>query len=155
MAESEVLRPGEGKKLALPGATITFKIWGPRSPGNHDVAEFIAEPGFRGPRPHVHRRHEELFYVLEGEFDFLVGDTVVRVGPGTFLAVPPGVVHDFRNAGATKARWLGIPCPGGLDAYFEAMTAMFAAGEMTESAVRDLRLNYDTDEVDLAWGEPS
>jgi quercetin dioxygenase-like cupin family protein len=66
MSDGGVLPPGEGKGFPLPGARIVFKVWGEHEPGNHDVAEFTAEPGFRGPQPHIHRVHEELFYVLEG-----------------------------------------------------------------------------------------
>lgn len=67
------------------------------------------EPGERGPGPHVHRRHTDAFYVLEGELECRVGPgakTVVRAPAGTFVAVPPHVVHTFANAGAGEARFL-------------------------------------------------
>jgi mannose-6-phosphate isomerase-like protein (cupin superfamily) len=153
MSDGGVLPEGEGKGFPLPGARIVFKVWGEHEPGNHDLAEFTAEPGFRGPKPHIHRVHEELFYVLEGEFDFLVGDEVARVGPGGLVNVPPGVVHDFRNVGSTPARWLGIHSPGFLDRYFEGIGALVSSGNFSEAALHELRLNYDIDEVDLSWGE--
>src|SRR5262249_35137146 len=37
----------------------------------------------------------EIFYVVEGEIAFLVGDRAVRLGPGSVAHIPPGVVHDF------------------------------------------------------------
>jgi uncharacterized cupin superfamily protein len=58
------------------------------------------------------RRDEES---LEGEFDFYVGDHVERLGPGSFVNVPSGMVHCFRNPGTASARCLGIVCPDGFD----------------------------------------
>ena len=72
MNAGEILGPGEGEVIALPGVTAVFKAVGDRRPGDFVVLELTADPGFAGPRPHLHRRHEELFYVLEGQFDFFV-----------------------------------------------------------------------------------
>jgi mannose-6-phosphate isomerase-like protein (cupin superfamily) len=158
-SEGQVLGPGEGTVVPLPGATMVWKALSGRASGDFVVGEFTAQPGFAGPRPHVHRTHEELFYVLEGEFDFLVGERTVRLGAGAFVAVPPGVAHDFRNPTARPARWLGIACPGGLDRYFAEVGALVAEGRFSEEALRELRLKYDTDELERApaghwsWGE--
>jgi oxalate decarboxylase/phosphoglucose isomerase-like protein (cupin superfamily) len=111
------------------------------------VGGFTAAPGSAGPRPHVHRTFEELFYVLEGEFDFLLG---VRVGPGAFVHVPPGVAHDFRNPTGRPARWLGIVYPEALDRYFEQVRALAATGRFSAAALRELRWRYETDEPDVA-----
>jgi mannose-6-phosphate isomerase-like protein (cupin superfamily) len=151
--KGQVLGPGEGTVVPLPGATMVWKALSGRAWGDFVVGEFTAQPGFAGPRPHVHRTHEELFYVLEGEFDFLVGERTVRLGAGAFVAVPPGVAHDFRNPTGRPARWLGIACPGGLDRYFAEVGALVA-----EETLRELRLKYDTDELERAaaghwsWG---
>lgn len=44
------------------------------------------------PRPH-HHPHEQIAYVLSGHIDFHVGDTVVPLGPGGLLVIPPNVRH--------------------------------------------------------------
>ncbi len=150
MPEGQILEPGEGKVIPLPGATMVFKALSGRATGDYIVGEFTAEAGFTGPRPHVHHKHEELFYVLEGEFDFFVGDRIVRLGPGSFVNVPPGVVHDFRNPGTGPARWLGIVSPGGLDRYFDEVKALVDSGRFSPEAMRGLRLRYDTEERDHA-----
>jgi quercetin dioxygenase-like cupin family protein len=66
--------------------------------------------GERGTDLHVHRRHTDAFYVLEGELTFEVGARADRVvaGPGTFVAVPPDVVHAFTNEGPDEALWLNL-----------------------------------------------
>src|SRR4051812_14786833 len=63
---------------------------------------------------HVHRRHSDLFYVLEGELTVRLGleDRAVTVPAGTLARVPPLVVHGFRNAGAAEVRYLNFHAPG-------------------------------------------
>ena len=81
-------------------------------------------PGERITKPHVHREHTDAFYVLAGELTFEIGDEKTTVGAGGFVAVPPNVVHSFRNAGPEPARWLTIHTP---DAGFAAFIRGAAA----------------------------
>jgi quercetin dioxygenase-like cupin family protein len=48
---------------------------------------------------HVHARHAEALFVLEGELMLRLEDRVHRVGPGTWAFVPPEVVHSFEVTG--------------------------------------------------------
>ena len=49
---------------------------------------------------HVHDAEDDAFYILEGELIFSFGDRQAPAPPGTFVLVPPGVEHGFRNDGA-------------------------------------------------------
>jgi mannose-6-phosphate isomerase-like protein (cupin superfamily) len=72
-------------------------------------------PGQTGPGPHVHHRHVDAFYVLEGSLTYAVGPqaaTEIVAGPGTFVAVPPDVIHTFWNAGPDDARFVNVHAPG-------------------------------------------
>jgi mannose-6-phosphate isomerase-like protein (cupin superfamily) len=157
--ETEILAPGEGTSVSVPGATIVFKAPSGLGVSNFLVAEFTADPGFPGPRPHLHRVHEEVFYVLEGVFDVFLDDQTVRLGAGALVTVPPGVLHDFRNPGDRPARWLGIIAPGGLERYFQEIHDLAVAGELTDARRRELRLRYDTEEPDTIpaghWSAPA
>lgn len=64
---------------------------------------------------HVHREEDDAFYILEGEMTFVLGDREVAAPPGTFVLVPPGVEHGFRNDGAEPVRMLNIHAPAGFD----------------------------------------
>src|SRR5215469_7375782 len=97
MSVGQFLVPGAGKTIRLAGVTAVFKVVDDRKPGDYVVLEVTADPNFTGPGPHMHSTLEELFYVLDGEFDFFVGNEVQRVGAGSFINVPPGVMHDYRN----------------------------------------------------------
>jgi quercetin dioxygenase-like cupin family protein len=71
-------------------------------------------PGREGADLHVHRRHSDLFYVLEGELTVRLGpeDRLVTVPAGSVARVPPGVVHGFRNATGAQLRYLNFHVPG-------------------------------------------
>ncbi|HMJ32561.1 MAG TPA: cupin domain-containing protein [Baekduia sp.] len=40
---------------------------------------------------------------------------VAVASPGTFVLVPPGVLHGFRNDGPTAVRMLNLDAPAGFD----------------------------------------
>jgi quercetin dioxygenase-like cupin family protein len=73
------------------------------------------EGGERGAEPHVHHQHTDAFYVLEGELTFRVGPDLQRVTApvGTFVAVPPNVIHGFDNDGSEQVRFLNFHAPSG------------------------------------------
>jgi mannose-6-phosphate isomerase-like protein (cupin superfamily) len=64
---------------------------------------------------HVHRDEDDAFYILEGEMTFVLGDEIVNAPPGTFVLVPPGVEHGFRNDQERSVRMLNIHAPAGFD----------------------------------------
>jgi mannose-6-phosphate isomerase-like protein (cupin superfamily) len=64
---------------------------------------------------HVHAEEDDAFYILEGQLTFTFGDDDAPAPPGTFVLVPPGVPHGFRNDGAMPVRMLNIHAPAGFD----------------------------------------
>ena len=73
------------------------------------------DPHRDGATAHVHRQHNDLFYVLAGELTVLVGpeQTETPLRPGTIVLAPPLVVHGFRNAADEELRYLNFHAPGG------------------------------------------
>jgi quercetin dioxygenase-like cupin family protein len=106
-SEAVFLRPGEGERLESETRIATIKI------GREELAlvEFELEPGFDGPDPHTHDDHVDSFYVLEGEPEFVVEDERIRLGAGSYVAAPVGVVHTFSNPGPDRARLLNVHAP--------------------------------------------
>ena len=97
--------------VKVPGLT-TASIGDAESRGKTVVSHDLTfGPDFEGVDPHAHADHVDSFYVLEGEAEFVVGDDVVRAGPGTYVAAPTGVVHGFRNVGPGDLRMLNIHGP--------------------------------------------
>jgi hypothetical protein len=68
----------------------------------------------------VHRREAEAFFILEGEFELMLGEQTFRAGPGVWLHLPPDVPHAFRNVGTTLASMLCWVFPGNLAGFFNA-----------------------------------
>jgi quercetin dioxygenase-like cupin family protein len=77
-----------------------------------------------GAALHVHRRHSDLFYVLEGELTVRLGieDAVVVAPAGTLARVPPLVVHGFRNGSNAEVHYLNFHAPG--QAFADFMRAL-------------------------------
>src|SRR3954453_13772846 len=73
---------------------------------------------------HIHRRHSDLFYVLDGELTLKLGpDGGEGAAPaGSLARVPPLVVHGFRNASDADVRYLNFHAPGeGFADYLRAL----------------------------------
>jgi mannose-6-phosphate isomerase-like protein (cupin superfamily) len=101
------------------GELVTHKIPSPQTGGAYSLFEITAQPGV-GPPPHVQHREDESFYVLEGEYEFSIGEDVLRVGTGSLLYVPQGTLHTHKNAGEGVGKMLVTQTPGGLyELFFE------------------------------------
>jgi quercetin dioxygenase-like cupin family protein len=75
------------------------------------VTETVYTPGQQGPEPHVHHHHADGFVVLEGELTFFLESGSLRGPAGTFVLVPPDVVHTFANDGESSARFFNLHAP--------------------------------------------
>ena len=56
------------------------------------------EPG-EGMKTHHHTVPEEIYYVLKGRGEMILGEEKVILEPGTAVYIPPGVVHGPLNTG--------------------------------------------------------
>ena len=74
------------------------------------------------PPPHVHSREDELFYVLEGEFDVYVGETAFNAEAGECIFLPRFTPHAFVIR-SPRLRMLTLFSPGGLEEAFRSMSS--------------------------------
>jgi quercetin dioxygenase-like cupin family protein len=112
-----VIRPAAGEVIAdapdrridilsdHPAVNATISRYGPRR---------------EGADLHVHHRHTDVFYVLDGELTVRLGveDRAVTVPAGSVARVPPDVVHGFRNASDADVSYLNFHAPGVLFADY-------------------------------------
>jgi quercetin dioxygenase-like cupin family protein len=101
-----------------PNDRYTFLVTGAQSDGAYFIMEADVPPG-GGPPPHIHRREQESFYLLDGTLEIQMGDKTVQASKGDFVHIARGEVHCFRNTGSTTARLLLIFSPGGIEGFFE------------------------------------
>ena len=117
----KVVRPDDMRKTIYgAGDEYEFLITGEESNGQYFVMEALVPPG-AGPPLHIQTREEEAFYVLSGELVFRAGDKRVVGARGTFLHVPRGVPHHFKNESDREARLLIWFSPAGIEAMMERM----------------------------------
>src|SRR5919205_801567 len=93
-----LLSPGEGEKIWIVGDTLWFKATSAETGGAYTVIENVSLPG-NGPPPHLHENEDESMYVIDGEFEILVGAKTIRAGPGAFAFVPKRTIHRFQCIG--------------------------------------------------------
>ncbi|HKN93002.1 MAG TPA: cupin domain-containing protein [Thermoleophilaceae bacterium] len=104
-----VIPPGEGHRVG----NVEFLARTADTPRfNFGIIEIAAG---RELEAHVHKEEDDAFYIIEGEMIFFFGDEEVAAPPGTFVLVPPGVEHGFRNDGSVPVRMLNIHAPAGFD----------------------------------------
>jgi quercetin dioxygenase-like cupin family protein len=78
--------------------------------------------GERGPELHVHHQHADCFYVLDRALTLSLENGERTVGPGSFVLVPPDVVHTFRNDGPGDLWFFNFHAPGmGFDRYLQGL----------------------------------
>jgi mannose-6-phosphate isomerase-like protein (cupin superfamily) len=113
--------PGEGgKSLWVFGEVVMCKITSYQTGGAYSLFEVVTQPEEGGPPPHVQHREDEAFWVLEGEYEFVVEGRTMRVGAGSLIYVPRGNLHAHKNMGEQPGRLLVSQTPGGLhERFFE------------------------------------
>jgi quercetin dioxygenase-like cupin family protein len=117
--EPLILKAGEtrgARPLQILGDQIWIKLAGSDTNGDYTVLETVTQPQ-SGPPLHRHKREQESFYVLDGDFVFEVDGKRVPAGTGSSVFVPRGTAHAFRNVGTTPGRMLITVHPAGLDEF--------------------------------------
>jgi mannose-6-phosphate isomerase-like protein (cupin superfamily) len=115
-AAARVLAPGEGQAYWVLGDRLTFKLGAKDTGGALSMAEAWIVPG-GGPPPHVHHREDEMFYLLDGRLQFVLGEELIDAGPGDALFLPRGVPHTFKNASSVPARAVVFAMPCGFENF--------------------------------------
>ena len=110
------------KKIYGAGDEYSIMATGEHTNGHYFFVEAIVPPG-GGPPPHIQTREEEGFYVTEGELVFRAAGKRVLARPGTFVHVPRGVPHHFKNESDRTARMVFFFVPAGIEGMFEEMAA--------------------------------
>jgi quercetin dioxygenase-like cupin family protein len=115
------------------------------------AVEVRSDPSGIAPPLHVHARHAECFFVLEGELTFRLEDRELVAGAGTWVFVPPDVVHTFSVTGETRARFLDIHTPScGFGAFVRGLQAA-----TSEEELREVRAAFDQQPPpEYATGDP-
>jgi len=121
VAENAVfLRDGAGDVLQFsPSERLIWKATAATTGGGFDQFELTADPDHEGAPEHIHDVVDESFFVLDGAFQFKLRDELLIAEAGTFVFVPRGVNHTWRNAVLRRSRMVLTYVPGGMKPFFE------------------------------------
>jgi len=108
LVEPIFLQPGEGERITGDVELGVMLLADTQQVG---IVEVRSKPGGGPPPLHLHSRHAECFFLLEGELTFRLEDRELQVGPDSWVLVPPEVVHTFAVTGDARAHFFDIHVP--------------------------------------------
>ena len=106
------------------GGSLTFKARAADTGGALTALESVAAAG-EGPPLHSHAGNDEVLYVVEGSFRYIVGGELADAPAGTCMVMPRGVPHTWQNVGEGFGRLFVVFTPGaeGMETFFERFAA--------------------------------
>jgi DNA-binding transcriptional MerR regulator/quercetin dioxygenase-like cupin family protein len=130
-------RFGQRRELGGPGGEPTdCKVSSRDTKGAWAVFEFAGHSG--GPR-HLHYDQDEWIYVLEGEFEFHMGQKRerIRVGPGGSVFLPRKVPHVWACVSERPGKILDVYQPAGqMEKFFRELARPFKDLPTVEQVVK-------------------
>lgn len=96
------------------------------------LADIFMQPGGFVAAEHIHPQQEERFEVIAGTLRARIAGKEVTGGPGTKLAVPPGIPHVWWNAGDDELHVLGEVLPAlRFEDFFETFFGLAQDGKVS------------------------
>ncbi|MGB9168982.1 MAG: cupin domain-containing protein [Nitrososphaeraceae archaeon] len=82
------------KPFDFHGAKFTIKVLTSETNGSYTILDVLHPPKL-GPTLHIHPKGSETFYIVEGDYEFILDGESVTGRPGDVIFVPKGVQHRF------------------------------------------------------------
>jgi quercetin dioxygenase-like cupin family protein len=130
-----------GKKINVLGIPMVIRIHGRDTGGIVSAVESHDVPG-GGPPPHIHQREDETFQVLEGEYEWMVGENKFVAQKGATIFAPRGLAHTYRYLGKTPGRLMCVITPAGFEGFFEEVSALSPEQQQNIPRVIELGSKY-------------
>lgn len=133
---ADVLAPERGSDLPFIGR---LRASAADTGGSFEVIEYH---GPAVPPPHVHHEHDEIFYILEGTFSFVIGTATQQADTGSLVWVPRGTRHGFHVQPGSRA--LLVTIPAGLEGFFRELGKGLTEGKTSDEIRTELAGKYDS-----------
>ena len=140
MNSTQIILKGEGENYNYSQDHCFIKLSSRDTNGELSFVEDTLKPGFNLPRHH-HKIMTEVFYVLEGQVDFIFDDQQVTVGPGDTITVPPNVWHGAQCKEGGKM--LTIFKNGQFDLYLEKLSQLSDSDFEDAALMKSISAEYD------------
>ena len=105
----------EARSFHMRGTLWTVLSAGDETGGIVGALDERCAHGIRAPM-HVHDDADEIFYVLEGNLTFFVGEQRIEAASGAFVYLPRFVHHGFQ-CNSTEARVFNFVTPAGFEQF--------------------------------------
>ncbi|OII63513.1 cupin [Streptomyces sp. CC53] len=146
--QAVLTRSGEAETCADPSAVMAFLADSPQTAGAFTSYRSTFARGAAGAPAHFHTRAWEIFFVLGGSLQVLLGEEVTTLDQGDFLAVPPHTPHAFRAAPGAEADVLFVFTPG-MDRFdYLRLLGQVTRGEADPRRLAETSERFDNHYVD-------
>ena len=81
------------------------------------VWRYSIPPG-TGPSMRAHRDADQFLYVVDGRFEFQIGERSWQALPGSLVFIPRKIPHSFKNVDSEPGVLVGGVMPAGFEKYF-------------------------------------
>jgi len=131
----------------LEPVTIRVLEDGSRTGHRAGLVEGSLLPASEGPPQHIHREHDEMFFVVSGMVRFISGDEHLDVPAGELVTAPIGTPHTFANLDQSQpATMLCTFTPDRFVNYFRELGALAASARVpSPNVVLELLSHYATE----------
>ncbi|QHS55006.1 cupin domain-containing protein [Mucilaginibacter sp. 14171R-50] len=125
-----IANAGEGRihgHIKLKGVNqniIDVKVSGSDTDGQLAIFEQTSLSQGKGTPLHVHHSQDEIFQVLEGEYQFKVGEDQFRLKAGDSIFLPMKVPHAWTQASARGKMTVTLQPAGKLENFFVSVAAL-------------------------------
>lgn len=104
--------------------------------GAFTLQDEVWDPKFNVPL-HYHKRHAEVFYIIDGQVEWTADGETKVLGKGDLLYMPPNTPHKVRVLGGKPLRTLFLSTPGGYEDQ-GAVTRRFSKEELDTPVAKAL-----------------
>ena len=116
LQSTRLQKPDIKNSIWYNGHTFSFLLTSDHTSGAFALIHGYFRKGGEPPA-HFHQHEDEIFYVLEGEMDFHIGDKKFTAKAGELAFVPRDVPHQFSLVSDT-AKALILISPAGMETFF-------------------------------------
>lgn len=140
--------PDSPEKFDAAGCHFTVLEDGAATDGRIGAVLCDLVPAWGGPPQHVHREHDETFFVISGAVRFTSGSDALIARPGQLVTAPIGSPHTFANADSdAPASLVCTVSPERYIGYFRELSQLLPGsdGRFDPQQILEIMSRYATD----------
>lgn len=152
VAHGAIAHAASAETLVAPSIELRLLLDSTATSGALSAHRVRLSNGGIGAGPHRHLRSSEMFYILDGTVDLLLGQDIMIATVGDLVVVPPGSAHAFAASAGQDGELLVIITPG-IDRFdfFRSMHSVLT-GATAPSSLDGIGERFDTYPADApAW----